>query len=258
MHRIYHVEVVDHPEGADLGLSLPHDTFDIQQAAQDVDAALLILDPLISRLSEKLDTHVDAQVRQALEPIVAAAQRSRLHICGLIHFNKASDRGEILDRMMGSRAFTAVARSVSLVTTDPNELDGGGRLFGVDKCNLGPRTNAIGYRIVNVDVPTDDGPVPFGKIQWTGERDMTIRDALATKAADMQDGSAIAEAVQWLQVYEEMTGPVINAGDAIRDAAKVGIEKRTLQRARERLGLHTRYTHTSPPRREWYRPDGDK
>ena len=258
LDRIYHIEAVDHPEGMDLGLSLPVDTIALQEAAIEHDVALLILDPLISRLSEKLDTYKDSEVRRALEPVVAAAEAANLHISGLIHFNKATDRGEILDRMMGSRAFTAVARSVSVVTTDPNELDGGGRLFGVVKSNLGSGGTTLGYRIGSVEVPTDDGPTQVGKIQWTGEKDLTIRDALAAKAADAQDNSMTTESVQWLEAYWEATGTVIDAAEAIREAGKVGIEKRTLQRARERLGLESVTTRTAPPRRKWRRPRGDQ
>jgi hypothetical protein len=34
---------------------------------REVDAVLLILDPLLSRLDDRLDTHKDADVRHALE-----------------------------------------------------------------------------------------------------------------------------------------------------------------------------------------------
>ena len=65
-----------------------------------------------------LDTHKDAEVRQALEPIVKLADRSSLCVLGLIHVNK-STTSDPLSALMGSRAFAAVARSVLFVMVDP-------------------------------------------------------------------------------------------------------------------------------------------
>ena len=78
------------------------------------------LDPLISRLDAGLDTHKDAEVRQAHEPIVALAERTGVHITGLIHVNK-SGTADPLTALMGSRAFAAVARAVLFVMEDPDE-----------------------------------------------------------------------------------------------------------------------------------------
>jgi hypothetical protein len=48
----------------------------------------MLLDPLVSRLGD-LDTHKDAEVRQALEPLVAIADRVNMAILGIIHHNKS-------------------------------------------------------------------------------------------------------------------------------------------------------------------------
>ena len=50
-------------------------------------AAFVILDPLLSRLDRSLDSHKDADVRRALEP-VAVADQAGVNIAGLIHVNK--------------------------------------------------------------------------------------------------------------------------------------------------------------------------
>jgi len=71
-----------------------------------VDAALILLDPLLSRLDSSLDSHKDAEVRIALEPLVALADRSAAAVLGLIHVNKSGGQ-DPLDIVMGSRAFAA-------------------------------------------------------------------------------------------------------------------------------------------------------
>ena len=78
---------------------------------REVGAALILLDPLMSRLDAKLDTHKDAEVRLALEPLVSIANSTGAAILGLIHLNKSLST-DPLTMLMGSRAFAAVARAV--------------------------------------------------------------------------------------------------------------------------------------------------
>ena len=68
----------------------------------------------MSRLSDRIDTHRDAEVRLALEPLAALANRAGMSVLGIIHHNKSGST-DPLQVIMGSRAFTAVARSVHTV-----------------------------------------------------------------------------------------------------------------------------------------------
>ena len=104
---VYRVEVVT-TDDLHFGLSLPRDLLELQQVADEVGAALPLLDPLMSRLSDSLDTHRDGDVRRALEPLVALAARADLAVLGLIHHNKSAST-DPLQLVMGSKAFTAVA-----------------------------------------------------------------------------------------------------------------------------------------------------
>jgi hypothetical protein len=47
---------------------------------QNIKAAAVILDPLLSRLDAALDSHKDAEVRLALEPLVSLAERTDVSI----------------------------------------------------------------------------------------------------------------------------------------------------------------------------------
>jgi AAA domain len=71
-------------------LDLPVDLARVREAVEQTGAVLLILDPLLSRLSDRLDPHKDADVRLALEPLVATADVANISVWGLIHHNKAT------------------------------------------------------------------------------------------------------------------------------------------------------------------------
>lgn len=248
LDRVYRIEVRSE-QGVDLGLSLPVDTPGLEALATDVDAAMLMLDPLLSRLSAQLDTHKDAEVRQALEPLTGAAERTNLFVLGLIHLNKGGSGRDILDRMMASRAFTAVARSVSVVITDADDDTEATRLFGTPKNNLG-RSDlpTLAFTVESVDIPTDDGPTSVGKVAWGDERMVSIRDAMANAEQDSGARTAVAEAVEWLTEYMELYGPAVDAKAVKRDARQAGHAERTLTRARSKLGFITRSKPGTFPR----------
>ena len=73
--------------------------------------ALVILDPLMSRIGTKIDSHKDSDVRVALEPILGSGERTDATILGFIHTNKTATTDPFTS-VMGSLAFTAVARAV--------------------------------------------------------------------------------------------------------------------------------------------------
>ena len=63
---------------------------------------------------------------------------------------------------MASKAFTAVARSVHTVMTDPDDDTGRRRLFGTPKNNLGRNDlPTLSFVIESYEVPTEEGqPIP--------------------------------------------------------------------------------------------------
>lgn len=90
------------------GLSLPRDNHQLTEVAKQYGAALLLLDPLMSRLDSTLDTHKDAEVRRALEPLVSAATAAQLTVLGIMHHNK-SGSVDPLQRVRARRPGTRMA-----------------------------------------------------------------------------------------------------------------------------------------------------
>jgi AAA domain len=251
LDRIYRVDVTT----ADLGeteLSLPKDLPGLEEAVKNVDAALVILDPLMSRLDVALDTHKDGEVRRALEPVVTLAERTVATFVGLIHVNK-SGSSDPLTAIMGSRAFTAVARSVLFVMMDPD--DENVRLLGTPKNNLGRSDLAtLSFRIVGAKVAeTSEGDVWTGVLRWAGETTRTIRDALEQTAESSGDKTATGEAGDWLQDYLASQGGSADSADLRREGAKAGHSKDALRRAKQRLGIIS-ITSGFPRRAFWSLP----
>src|SRR5487761_1516469 len=84
LDRIFRADVTT-SDGGETSLSLPTDLLGLERVIDDNDVALVLLDPLMSRLDDGLDTHRDAEVRRALEPLVAVAERTNASVLALIH-----------------------------------------------------------------------------------------------------------------------------------------------------------------------------
>ena len=118
-------------------------------------------------------THRDAEVRLALEPLAALANRAHLAVLGIIHHNK-SGITDPLQVIMGSRAFTAVARSVHTVILDPDDETESRRLLGTPKNNLGTTDlPTYAFEINSHLIEIDDGPTSTGRL--TGAEITTSR-----------------------------------------------------------------------------------
>lgn len=71
---------------------------------------LLIIDPVVSLVGGDMNKAND--VRQSLQPLVQLASDYKFAILGITHFSKGSSGSNPVDRILGSQAFTALARMV--------------------------------------------------------------------------------------------------------------------------------------------------
>jgi AAA domain-containing protein len=253
--RVFRIEVVT-SQGVHSELQLPKDLGGLEAPAKEKDAALLLMDPLISRLSGDLDTHKDQSVRLALEPLVKIADRCRLAVLGTIHHNKSGST-DALQLVMGSKAFTAVARSVHTVVLDPDDETEHRRLFGTPKNNLG-RSDlpTLAFTIASHPVETEDGTAWTGKCVWGENSETRINDAIRkTATEETEDSGATAEAVQWLRDYL-ITERGSKESATIKSAGRsAGHSESALQRARAKLRIITE--SRGMPRKTWWFLPGD-
>jgi len=252
LHRVLRVDVQT-SEGLRSSVTLPRDTGALADLVTAEDVGLILLDPLMSRLDGKLDSHKDAEVRIALEPITDVADRTGAAVLGVIHVNKG--RGaDALDRIMGSKAFPAVARSVLFVMKDPD--DENLRLLGTPKNNLG-RTDTLSTLTFTIEsaqvADTPEGPVWTGKVAWKGEVARSIDEALQSTEDGPDGRSATSEAAGWLSDYLGSQGGEAGSAEVKRDGAKAGHGQDALKRARRQIKAESR-SHGFPRRTVWSLP----
>lgn len=91
------------------------------------DVRVILIDPITAYLGGT-DTHKTADVRQALAPLQQLAAETGAAVVAISHLNKSGD-GSAINRVTGSGAFVAVARSAWLVAQDPADESGYRRIL---------------------------------------------------------------------------------------------------------------------------------
>lgn len=192
---------------------------------------LVIIDPVTSYMG-KIDSHRTTDVRAALEPLADFARRFNVAVLAVSHPPKNAPINA-LHAITGSLAFVAAARLVFIAIDEPE--DDGRQLVLSVKNNLGPLAAGLGYRrvqrFVNKDIVAsyivwDDVPVTI-----------TANEALAATAENAKNGSAIGKAVEFLR--DELADGAMLVTDVKEHAEARGIAARTLDRARQRLGVES-------------------
>ncbi len=139
-----------------------------QQYGNDV--RLLVIDPLLSHLSGKTNTHVDHEVRLALKPLMALAHNLRCTVLGNGNLSKDKSGGA-RNASAGSTAFTNVPRVGLAMAYDDEDPDI--RVLEVVKSNIGPKGVGRNYRVRVVEVDGLKEPVPA-----------LVAEGVASKAVD--------------------------------------------------------------------------
>lgn len=231
-------------------LTLPLDMGLIANAVREHGARAIVVDPVMAALSGRVNSYRDQDVRRALAPLAHLAAEADLAVIGVLHPRKGA-AVEVLDRISGSVAFTAAARSVLAFGQAPGVTDeSSDRVLVHAKSNLGPLAPSLSYRVETVTVESDGSEVRTVRLASKGECNLTARDLLASPVAT--DRSEVGKAAEWL------TGELAN-GDwresrAVKGAAKaVGISERTLHRAKQRLDVVDR-REGYPAVSEWRLP----
>lgn len=208
-------------DAADTMVSLAD--IDIMEDAlrQIEDCRLIVVDPIGSFIGGGVDSHKDNEVRSVLAPIGKLAEKYGPAVLCIAHRRKSA-AAVADDMVLGSRAFTGLARNVwhLFQAKDDEDL----RLLLPGKSNLARRAQGLAYRIVGDP----------GAIQWEdGFVDMSADDALAQEQGGGEQHSAVDEAEQWL-LGRLASGS--HLAKELKDLARQdGIADRTLDRAAKKL-----------------------
>ena len=92
-------------KGTDDALRIPDDIPVLEQHLSTMQVGLFVIDPLLSHLSAKTNSHIDHEVKLALRPLMQLAHNVGCAVLGNGHFGKDKASGA-RRASMGSTAFT--------------------------------------------------------------------------------------------------------------------------------------------------------
>ena len=202
---------------------------------------LCIIDPIGSFIGGKVDAHRDNEVRAVLAPVNALAERYGIAMLVVAHHNKGNaQRAD--DLIMGSRAFTGLARTVLHLMRDPQDDDR--RLLLPGKMNIARSPSGLAFRI-------EGDPA---RLEWeTAPVDLKADGVLAAMGGRDGAGSALEEAKAWLR--DVLSSGPQPAAEVKAQAKADGIAERTLLRAKDSLGVQSeREGYASKGRWMWFLP----
>lgn len=218
------------------------------------DPAMLMLDPAISVIDEKINAFNAKELRTALEPLKAAADACDIAVVGLAHFNKTKD-ADVMTMVAGARAWVEVARAVIAIAVD-KEADEYTCVLSQIKNNLG-RSDLpnLAYTLDSVPVRTSDGgTTEVGAVRWLGESGRSAEELLGERGVPgPARGEAYEKVVDHVTGAYRATGSLLSLRDIVnhfgRDLTEANVKK-ILRRAVQRGDLLS-------PVRSMYGPPAD-
>lgn len=216
----------------DAALALPSDGPRLQTALEGRNIRFIVLDPVSAFLDAAVDSYKNASVRRALQPLKTVAEAVGASIIAITHLTKGFQANEPLDRVIDSVAFTALARSVMLMSADPDDEQGtrgSTKVMLLAKANLAPPgEHAQRFELQTLAVPTDAGPVSTSRIAQVGAApDLRSHDLLMPP----DERSELSNAIDFLR--RELRDGWRSSDDIRKAGHTLGVSDRTLKRARQ-------------------------
>jgi hypothetical protein len=225
-------------DGIDQSLRLSDNLDWLDELVSDSAAKLVVFDPLVAFLPGKVNSWNDQSVRGALAPLANFAAKVEAAVLAVVHLNK-SNGADPFRRVGGSIAFGAAARSMLLLSRDPDDpagVSGAGRVLAQAKSNVGKLATSLAYRIEERTLETDSSSgdlITSPYLVQAGSSRFTAVELLALNEPEAR--SKLTDAVALLQ-SELADGP--KAVVELRQAAReLDISVSTLERAKQQLNV---------------------
>lgn len=197
------------------------------------EAKLIVIDPVSSYMAGT-DTHKNADVRvDVLDKLAELAERREVAVLAVSHLNKAGSNGNAsgLDRIAGSIAFPAAARTVWGFTRDLDDPDRRLMLFG--KTNIYRPMSGLAFHIVE----REGGGI---RVQWQDKPVVeNFKEHSEREAEQQHDRGGQGRKLDLAKdVWREMLrGGARSYADIEQRARELGISEGTLKRAKWELGV---------------------
>ena len=192
--------------------------------------SLLVIDPVVSAVTG--DSHKNTEVRRALQPLVDLAAKCDCAVLGITHFAKGGQGTDPSQRVVGSVAFTAVARVVMVAAKVKGDEEGrDARILARSKSNVGPDDGGFQYHLEQSE------PIPgihASHIAWGKAVEGTARELLTDPDDGPQDDAS--DAVELLRA--ELDSVLwTNSEDASRPLKAAGFSKKQIWAASKKVGV---------------------
>jgi hypothetical protein len=232
LNRVHLGESVVDIEGEEAEFDIEHDIQMLDDWADELpELRLIIFDPITSYVTGNENSN--SETRRALKPLVDFAERRNVAVLMLTHLSKKVDLS-LINRSIGSRAWSAVPRLIWTLKVETREDDDGNKIDTMRrfllcvKCNLGKRPRGMIFAI------HDNGGV-------------TIEQERHDLDADQEDGgggsepSRAKEIGDWL--LERIGADVVPAKEITREGCReFGVSKQRLGAIAKKAGIQKRFS----------------
>lgn len=192
--------------------------------------SLLMLDPVVSAV--KGDMHKANDVRRGLQGVVDFAEANLCAVVGISHFAKGGAGSSPADRVIGSQAFSALARTVLVAA---KQQDSDARVLARAKSNIGTDEGGVSYTIEPCTIP---GEIDTTHVAWGDLIEGSAREILGdVEGSDddtRMDDDDPSEALKRILKDGPMTGKQVKSL-----MAENGYSAKQTRTAREKLSVVT-------------------
>jgi len=236
----------------------------MQRVAEIGNVSLIIIDPILQVVGG--DSHKNAEVRRALEPLVAFAEEHGIAILGITHVNKRSKGKDLIDRITGSLAYTAVARIVILAVkgakTEGNNAPHSCVLVRA-KSNIGPIEGGFAYQVESHQFELygeqfNTSILVWNPIQLEGAPEAILRNVECNGGDYVENTNALATACNFLKKLLATGGLPYQTIVSVANRLTPTISVASLKRAKAELPILAVKRPAKPPNQAchyWYLAD---
>ena len=202
------------------------------------DLKLLMIDPLVSAVSGDMNKAND--VRRSLQPLVDLANKYDFAIFGITHFAKGSVNNNPADRILGSQAFSALARMAW--TAARREAEGDYILVRA-KSNISTLEGGIRYHLESVIV---ENTIETTKTTWLGMIEGSAKELLSTAELSGSENNSVVDTAKDFLIELLSSVEKISSKEVQTQAKEAGFSSASIRRAQEKLNIKP------------FRPHGEK
>jgi putative DNA primase/helicase len=192
--------------------------------------SLLVVDPVVTAVAG--DSHKNTEVRRGLQPLVDLATHTGAAVLGISHFSKGGQGQDPAQRVVGSIAFSAVARIVLVAAKVKGEDGEDKRILARSKSNIGPDDGGFQYHLAQVEALQG---IEASRVEWGESVSGTARDLFTDPAETDDETSARDDAQEFL--IEVLADSPVPAKKVKAEASDAGHTWATVRRAADGLSV---------------------